>query len=251
MPVALLLFPVCHGSQGPSICRGLKTQPGGRTVPLLKASQAACSMWRVEVPSAFYHLQTAVTDAVSQGANLAALPWAPEGRRWRRQEIKPSLRSCWRDAKRLYSARGGWHQHPCPAQEVSAHCWCAQFCLGALFAFSAGPDFEGSALSNKMSCCCLLSSSSVLSLLPSITHLLRGLFLWSCIVLFLIIVCIFKELRKGVIPIYIHGNWSHGFWVIKFISRQDCCCTHCPLHTGILFHFESLCLQNTSTEILV
>lgn len=140
----------------------------------------------MEVPSAFHHLHTAVTDAVSQGANLAALPWAPEGRRWRREETEPSLRSCWRGAQRLYSAGGGWHPAPlpCPLLVCTAP-------LGALSAFSAGPDFEGSALPKKMPCSCLLSNISALSLLPSFDSPSQR-FVPVILELFLIIIYIFN-----------------------------------------------------------
>lgn len=88
-------------------------------------------------------------------------------------ERKPS--QAYRDVRgwmqRLYPAKRGWHL-PAPAPLPCSGGICSLLVctvlLGALFAFSAGPDFEDSALPNKMSCSCLLSSSSVLSLLPSI-----------------------------------------------------------------------------------
>lgn len=113
--------------------------------------------------------------------------------------------------QRLYSAKEDGscqHQHPCPAQEVSAHCWCAQFCC-LLFQL---------ALIVRFLCCpirCLASVYYPVALCwafcPPFAHLLRGLLLWSCIVLFLVIVCIFTKLRRGVVLFIFMETWAMGF----------------------------------------
>ena len=111
-----------------------------KAVPLLNTSQAARSVPSTVLPSAFHHLKAAVMDAVSREANVATLPWAPEGRRWRREETKPSLQSCWRDAQRVRLSRRrpatASDLRPFSAQEVSVRCWCAQFCWGQCLLFS-------------------------------------------------------------------------------------------------------------------
>lgn len=143
---------------------------GCGAVSLLNASQAVRSMPSTVLPSTFHRLEAAVTDADSQGANLAALPWAPEGKRWRREETKPSLQRCWRMPRDLYSAEGG--QHP-PAICIPSLLRTYLFVVGVhssaggSVCFVAGSVFESSALASRW-LALMLSSVSALSLLTSV-----------------------------------------------------------------------------------
>lgn len=154
VPAALFPFPVYQGSQVPSLWRGSKAHPWswmrGRVSAERQPSRPLDAEYGASI--AFHRLEAAVTDADSQGANLAALPWAPEGKRWRMEETKPSLRSCWRMPRDLHSAEGG--QHPpaiCIPSLLRRYLYIVgvHSSAGGSVCFVAGSVFESSALASR------------------------------------------------------------------------------------------------------
>lgn len=139
-PVDLFLFPVCRGSQGPNVCRGLKTHPGS---------------WRQDCASA--EGQPSNLLCVEGGGSICLPPspdccdrWFPGSKsccvalgsrrqaleeRGNQAKLTEMLEDGCRDCTQPKEDGTCQHQHPCPAQEVSAPCWCAQFCWGHCLLF--------------------------------------------------------------------------------------------------------------------